>query len=120
MNILRLYILHFCFSDIEPAHILFGALYEVKLITSMEDGVKAVCELLDKGFLELYLDDYVSGYEKLDNISEEDLLAHTKRGKFDEGVFEYPDDFEYFFKTTAKGRELVNDINIKELMAKIK
>jgi hypothetical protein len=120
MDTLRLYILDFCWSDIEPSHILFGAIYDDELINSMEDGVKAVCELLNKGFLELYLNDYGRGYEKLDNISEKDLLAHTKKGKFDEGVVEYPPEFEYFFKTTDKGRELVDDIDIDELMEKNK
>jgi hypothetical protein len=103
----------------EPAHILFGAIYEDRLINSMEDGVKVVCELMENGFLDLYINRYDSDYDKLDSISEEDLLAHTKRGKFDEGEFEYPPKFEYFFKTTEKGRVLVDDVDIDELMEKI-
>ena len=100
------YILDFAAYNEEPLHIIISAVSS-RMNLSPEKIVLIIIELASRDYLECMLDSGLSEESlKRINNNEEMILDYVKRNE-KQGFSEYPEEEEFYFKTTSKGWELL-------------
>ena len=102
------YILHLAQFDSEPLHVIIPAVIDEGLCNDKDEVVEIIVELFNKGYLLAETHSGKSGdkYIRVDKIEKSEIMSNINERI---ELHEYPRGIEYFFKTTKKGYELIED-----------
>lgn len=105
------YILEFCLYDLEPLHIVLGALLSEKMIIDADEIIPLIIHSFKMNYIDLW---WQSGYTKDDyekvNTLTEDMLVSYIQKNIHNHFKKYPlpeNGGEYFIKTTFSGEKLI-------------
>ena len=110
LNKAKNHILEFALYGKEPLHLLFLSLEMNKVCLNVREAIPLIMDLARDGYLEVYYHSGMAGdkYREVRHLGEDELQKFTDRIE-PHGFKEYPEDGEYFVKTTDAGARLITE-----------